>query len=91
MPDSSDFYPMVEESISEPSAPREVEIFGLDDQCAIREARGLNPFPLIILTKSTVNTVFTALSTAANAATATVTFAGCIPTDASAIIGPSCT
>ena len=80
---------------------REVEVFGLDQSCANRnpvfeaegadrQARGIFG-PIVVLSKVTVNSVFTAVSTASAAATASITFAGCTPTDASSLIGPSCT
>ncbi|XP_059084703.1 uncharacterized protein LOC131881766 [Tigriopus californicus] len=55
----------------------------------LREGRALFG-PIVVLSKSTTNVVSTAVMTADNAATVTVTFAGCTPADVMQVIGPAC-
>ncbi len=58
------------------------------DRESDRRARLFNP--IVVLTKTTKRLTFdTAITVTANEF-ATVTFAGCVPSDVSSIIGPSC-
>eukprot|EP00095_Tigriopus_kingsejongensis_P005875 maker-scaffold38_size502422-snap-gene-3.22 protein:Tk05875 transcript:maker-scaffold38_size502422-snap-gene-3.22-mRNA-1 annotation:"uncharacterized protein LOC100500247" len=67
--------------------PRALEPTELDEPA--QEGRGFFA-PIVVLSKSTVNAVSTSVTTAALAATVTVTFQGCTPVDVMAIIGPAC-
>ena len=63
--------------------PEEEEVIVMD-----RKGRIFNP--IVFLTKSTVNLVFTTGVTTTQAASATVIFATCVPSDVSSIVGSTC-